>query len=125
MKPGNNAQNQPTHNDHQPYAVLGAGKLVSFLWKDGNPQEGWQYTFNVFRADRRTGEVSQTFRPTDVKPLAKLTRLLAFELANDACLPPDLRDDLGCLASCLDDVLQGSGDVSDPPNAHSGGAVGA
>lgn len=106
MKPKHDAQREILKRDHQPYHVLGADKVTSFLWKDGDERTGWQYSFNVFRVDRTTGEVSQLFQPTDVESLARLTRLLAFELSSDGCLPSDLRNDLACLASCLDDVLR-------------------
>lgn len=108
MNPKTDAQQTVTVSNNQPYAVFGADKLVSFLWKQGDEATGWQYRFNVFRCERQTGEANQLFGPKDVEALAKLTRLLAFELASDGCLPPDLRDDLACLAACLDEVLPAS-----------------
>ena len=120
MKPGTNAQQtaEPSHNS--PYLVVGSGKLVSFVFKEGDEQQGWQFGFNVFRMDRETGAVSQHFRPTDVEALAKLTRLLAAELVHDGCLPSDLSDDLACLASCLDDVFGASTVAPAEPRAGAG-----
>jgi hypothetical protein len=92
-------------NSKKPYAVVGAGAVRSFLQKRGDRRAGWHYEFNLFRSDPATGQVSQLFRPEDIEHIAKAAQVLAFEIAEDGCLPGDTCDDLGCLASCLDSVL--------------------
>ena len=88
-----------------PYAMLGAGKLVSTIWKSGNEQAGWRYCFNLFRMSSR-GRVGQKFSPTDVLSLVKLARVLAAELATDGCLATAQRSELARLAAVLDHVIQ-------------------
>ena len=107
MKQTSDAMRHLTPRPNQPTAVLGAGRLVSLLRKEGDEQSGWRYTFNIFWTNRETDEVGQLFTPDDVEQLARLARLLAFELAEEGCLPAGQCDDLACLASCLDDVLGG------------------
>ncbi len=95
---------QPT-TSAKPYATMGAGPLVSMLWKLGNERSGWRYRFNLFRMSPYSGNVTQQFRPQDLKELAKLLRVLAFTLADDGCLSKKLRSDLLCLNIRLDEAL--------------------
>ena len=76
MKPKNDARPDSSATDNRPYVVCGSGPLVSFVWKDGDDRTEHRYGFNVFRANRQTGEVSQLFGPADVEHLAKLAKLL-------------------------------------------------
>lgn len=105
MNHGNGANLVLLDDDRKPYATMGAGRLVSTLWKHGEERGGWRYRFNLFRMSPRTGHVAQRFRPEDVPDLLKLVRLLAFALADDGCLGAELRGDLKCLSACLGDVL--------------------
>ncbi|MDQ3329256.1 MAG: hypothetical protein M3552_01165 [Planctomycetota bacterium] len=105
MNHGHGANLVLLKKDQKPYATMGAGPLVSTLWKQGEARGGWRYRFNLFRMSSQTGHVSQTFRPQDVPDLVKLVRLLAFSLAEDGCLDAELRSDLMCLSGCIDDVL--------------------
>ncbi len=105
MNHGHGANLVLLKKDQKPYATMGAGRLVSTLWKQGEERGGWRYRFNLFRMSSHTGHVTQQFRPQDVPDLVKLTRLLAFSLADDGCLDAELRSDLLCLSACLDDVL--------------------
>jgi hypothetical protein len=93
----------PVH-DHRPYAMLGAGRLVSSLWKHGDQHSGWAYRFNIFRMSTAGGRVSQLLQPRDVHDLVKLCRVLAAELATDGCLPPAQRRALADLAETLNDL---------------------
>jgi len=92
-------------SDNEPYSMLGAGNLTASLWKSGDESSGWHYRFNIFRMSRLSGRVTQRFSPRDVGDLARLAHLLAFTLSNDGCLDAELRDDLSCLAACLDCVF--------------------
>jgi hypothetical protein len=105
MKNGNDANGKSKHTEQKPYAMVGAGRLAASIWKTGDERRGWTYQFNVFRMYRVTGRVTQRFSPKDVADLAKLTQVLAFTLADDGCVSDDMRDDLFCLAACLDEVL--------------------
>lgn len=102
-----------THSDNhgrrrvirrKPYAMVGAGRLVSTLWKTGDQQAGWRYHFNLFRITRR-GQVGQLFSPDDVIDVIKLARVLAATLAEDGCLPTVQRKQLSRLAAMLDDLF--------------------
>ena len=105
MKNGLDANKNGNSASTNPYAMLGAGQLASALWKTSDTREQFAYGFNVFRMCAVSGEVTQRFTPDDLPNLARLTRVLAFEIAEDGCLDGDLRDDLSCLAACLDDVV--------------------
>jgi hypothetical protein len=88
-----------------PYATMGAGSLVSMLWKLGDERSGWRYRFNLFRLSPRSGSVTQQFRPQDLGEFAKLLQVLTFTLADDGCLSEELRNDLLCLNIRLDEAL--------------------
>lgn len=105
MKDGNNANESSMSIKEKPYAMVGAGRLAASIWKTGDERSGWNYRFNVFRMSGTNGRVTQRFSPNDVADLAKLVRVLAFTLADDGCVTADLRDDLFCLAACLDEVF--------------------
>jgi hypothetical protein len=91
----------------KPYAMLGAGQLVSGIWKSGDEQSGWAYRFNVYRTNPRTGHVSQLLRPADVPDLVKLCQVLAATLADDGCIAVPLRRAMARLAAELDSITQG------------------
>ena len=89
----------------KPYAMVGAGRLTSTLWKIGDQQAGWYYRFNIFWMTDR-GRVGQRFSPADIVDLVKLARVLAATLAEDGCLSPVRRSELARLAELLDQVIQ-------------------
>lgn len=88
----------------KPYAMLGAGQLVSAIWKTGDEQSGWGYHFNVYRSNNRTGHVSQLLRPADIFDLVKLSQVLAATLADDGCITANERLALATLAGELDGI---------------------
>lgn len=90
--------------DPRPYAMLGAGQVMSSLWKQGDPASGWAYRFNVFRMSRADGQVSQLLRPEDVHDLVQICRILAAELVHDGCLPHAQRRALANLAETLNEL---------------------
>jgi hypothetical protein len=69
---------------NKPYTMLGAGKLTSAMWKEGGPDSGFRYRFNIYRMDKKTGQVEQIFQPADVESLVKLARVLGMLLAEMA-----------------------------------------
>jgi hypothetical protein len=105
MHNNNNATRKPNASDSKPHAMLGAGNLTAALWKTGDPRSGWRYRFNVFRMHHASGRVSQRLGPGDVPDLVKLAQLLALTLSEEEDLDAELRDDLGCLFACLDDLF--------------------
>ena len=105
MKHGKHATKQRRRLVRKPYAMLGAGPLAASIWKAKRKGRQFAYRFNIFRMCAKSGQVSQRFTPRDIPHLVSLVRLLAFEIANDGCLDVSLRDDLFCLAACLDEVL--------------------
>ena len=90
----------------KPYAMLGAGPLVSAVWKDGDERAGWLYRFNIYRMGQRNGQVSQLLRPADVQDLVKLCQVLAATLADDGCIPTRERRVLADLAVKLDGITR-------------------
>jgi hypothetical protein len=89
----------------RPYEIIGAGHLVSSVWKRGSEEHGWSYRFNVFRVDVQSGIVSRLFRPADLPDLLQLCRLLAAELASDGCLVASDRRRLAVITDVLDSLL--------------------
>lgn len=87
--------------------MVGAGRLASMIWKDGDEQLGWRYRFNVFRTQSRGGRVSQLFTPADVIHLVKLAQVLAAVISDDGCLDPIERGVLKRLADDLDEFWAG------------------
>ena len=112
MKKENDANGKSNASDCRPCAMLGAGNLAASLWKFGDEETGWRYRFNIFRMSRANGRVSHRLLPQDVADLAKLAQTLAFALSEEECLDRELRDDLGCLFTCLADVLPSTPDTA-------------
>jgi hypothetical protein len=89
------------HAANPPYAIVGAGPLVSHVWKRGDERSGWFYRYNIFRVSSKNGRVSQLLAPTDIISLAKLSRVLALALLDDGCTAMETRRDLAKLADIL------------------------
>ena len=89
----------------KPYAMIGAGRLTSALWKTGNEDAGYCYRFNVFRlgANGRTG---QRLRPSDLKHFVKLAAVLSATIADDGCLPESEQRELVLLATRLAEIIR-------------------
>jgi len=88
----------------KPMATVGAGRLISMIWKDGDPQAGCRYWFNLFRTGARRGRISQLFQPADVIHLVKLSQVIASVIADDGCLSAVQRGVLKRLAADLDEL---------------------
>jgi hypothetical protein len=93
---------EPANRTQKPYTMAGAGPLVSAIWKLGDDDAGWNFRFNIYRVTPSTGDVSQLFQPEDLPHLAKLCRVLALILAEDASIPAPLRAELDELNHRLD-----------------------
>ena len=90
----------------EPYAMVGAGPLVSNIWKTGDVRGGWSYRFNLYRMSGQSGHVSQLLRPADVRELVKLCQVLAFTFADDGCIPTGQCGELSQLAAQLDQITR-------------------
>jgi hypothetical protein len=84
--------------------MLGAGQLVSTIWKARHKRGRGSLRFNVYRMSSDNGRVSQLLRPTDVHDLVKLCHVLAATLAADDCIPAGQRRVLADLAERLSHV---------------------
>ncbi len=85
--------------------LVGAGPLISAIWKLGNEESGWRYRFNVVRQSVSNGCVTDLFQPVDLIHFVRLIQVLAAEIANDGCLAYDERLMLRTLAQRLDEFL--------------------
>jgi hypothetical protein len=112
MKDRNDASSNVKRSRIKPHAVLGAGNLTSAIWKAAELGNDELFYFNVFRMDAQTGDVTQRFAMSDILDLIRLAQVLAIALSEENCLDDHLRDDLACLASCLDEVLPSSSAVA-------------
>ena len=86
--------------------MVGAGPLVSNIWKTGDLRGGWSYRFNLYRMSGQSGHVSQLLRPADVRELVKLCQVLAFTFADDGCIPTGQCGELSQLAAQLDQITR-------------------
>ena len=86
--------------------MLGAGQLVSALWKSRHPGSAMGYQFNIYRMSDRTGQVSQLLHSGDLPDLLKLCQVLATALAEEPCLSAEHRRSLADLAVKLDAITQ-------------------
>jgi len=94
----------PTPKDNKaaaPYAVLGAGDMVSHLQRRGDECNSLEYRFNLFRF-RENSEATHAFRPADLRDIVKLCQVLASTLADDGWI----HDELIGLANELDELTQ-------------------
>ena len=89
----------------QPYAVIGAGDLVSHVHRDANESNGLAYRFNLFRLTH-SSEVTHSLRPADLRDVVKACQVLAFAIADDGWLPNSLGLELHDLANELDAITQ-------------------
>ncbi|QDV85449.1 hypothetical protein [Planctomycetes bacterium TBK1r] len=95
-------QKQP---ESKPYCIVGAGSLTSNVWKQSQGSDDFRYRFNLFRT-KRSGKVTNQFRPQDVLSLAKFVRVISQMLADDGCITAEQRRLLVFLDTAMDDVLE-------------------
>lgn len=101
----------PIPSTTKPLGMVGAGRLASMIWKDGDEQSGWRYRFNVFRTARNRARVSQLFAPADVIHFVKLAQVLAAVIADDGCVTAAERAALKRLANDLDELWERTSNV--------------
>jgi hypothetical protein len=89
----------------RPYAVIGAGDLVSHLQRSSNDAGTLNYRFNLFRM-KQNAEVTHALRPEDLRHVVKVCQVMAFTIADDGWIPLAVRRELFALADELDVVTQ-------------------
>jgi hypothetical protein len=99
--------------DPRPIELVGAGRLISNIWKLGGVDSGWRYRFNVVRQSSDHEHFTDLFQPNDLIHLIKLIQVLAAVIADDGCLSQPERIMLRRLAVRLDEFL---GDECSPTN---------
>jgi hypothetical protein len=84
--------------------MLGAGQLVSAVWKTADQRGGRSFRFNIYRTNPRSGRVSQLLQSGDAQDLVNLTQVLAVAMSDDDYLPADQRHALADLAERLGEI---------------------
>lgn len=100
------------NSNDQPIAVVGAGNLVSHLWRGGERQQTADYRFSIFRFKEGV-QVTQKFRPSDLSDLVKLCQVLGFAIFDDGWISDDDRIALLSLVEDLDELTQNWSETSD------------
>ena len=95
----------------EPQFVAGSGDLLAFLAPDSRSKRG-QFTFGVFPKGlsqpvygKRAELALPEFNECDIADMVRLAHALAYVVAENPRTATDMRNDLGCLASCLDHVF--------------------
>lgn len=94
-----------TRATEQPIAVLGAGDLVSHLYRDQEELDSAEYRFNMFRLGTDMA-VTHELRPCDLRDIVKLCQVLAFAIVDDGWSPPAVREALLELNERLDELTR-------------------
>ena len=101
-------QSNGKRDDPKPMEIVGAGPLISTIWKLGDEHTGWRYRFNLTRQISDRGDFTDLFQPVDLIHFIKLIQVLAAVIADDGCLTSIERTTLKSLAAQLDDLLKGA-----------------
>ena len=101
----------------RPLEIVGAGPLLSTIWKLGAEHSNWRYRFNLVRQTSDRGIVTDLFQPTDLIHFVRLIQVLAAVIAEDGCLIQSEQTTLRHLAAQLDDFLGGAILEADEPAA--------
>ena len=111
MKNDINANGTSAKRIVEPQFVAGAGDLLAFLAPDSRSERG-QFTFGVFPKGlslpvygKRAELALPEFNECDIADMVRLAHALAYVVAENPRTVTDMRYDLGCLASCLDQVF--------------------
>ena len=85
-------------------ARLNTSPLLAPIWRNVSPTGDAFYEFGLLR-ETTFGDAVPRFRPEEVLKLPYLIQQLASYFCGIDSLDPALRDDLSCLACCLEDFL--------------------
>lgn len=89
----------------KPMVIVGAGPLVSPVWKSGNEISGWQYRFGICHPVEHNNCNSTELHPLDLVHIVKLIQVLAAVIVDDGCISSTERVLLKRLASKLDQAF--------------------
>ena len=93
----------------QPIAIVGAGELISHVYRDDDESNPNNYRFNIFRLS--DGLVAtHELQPSDLIDVVKLCQVLAISMLDDGWIPPDAKSALNLLVQDLDSLTQGWSD---------------
>ncbi len=87
------------------FALVKSGNVTSLCWMNLEDIDCDPIRFQVFRTDPNDVKTVHGFTPSDLPDVVRVVHFLAFFLSGEEYLEAGLRDDLACLASCLDDVM--------------------
>ena len=93
----------------QPIAIVGAGELVSHIYRCDDEANPNNYRFNVFRLTERL-TATHELRPSDLRDVVKICQVLAISMLDDGWIPPDAKSVLNSLIQDLDSLTQGWSD---------------
>ena len=82
-----------------PMLIVGAGPLISRLWKFGSEESGWRYRFEVHSETADGDYQTDLFQPSDLCHFLQLTHLLATEILCDGCITQADREALSRIVS--------------------------
>ena len=88
----------------QPIALLGAGDLVSHLYREVDSDSA-EYRFNMFRLGAEMA-VTHELRPCDLRDIVNLCQVLTFAIVDDGWSPPAVREALLELNKRLDELTR-------------------
>jgi len=94
-----------TTKAEQPVAVLGAGELISHLYRASDCRGSASYQFNILRLQSDL-EMTHEFCPSDLPDLIKLCQVLAFAIEDDGWVCVATRKRLRDLLDDLDEITQ-------------------
>lgn len=89
----------------QPVAVLGAGQLVSHLYRHDGESGQSEYRFSVCRIAESL-QTTHGLRAGDLRDLVKLCQVLAFAIEDDGWLSPAMQTELRSLFDELDEITR-------------------
>ena len=87
--------------------LVGAGPLISPVWKSGSENTGWRFRFAIFRWLKKKSRGSTVLHPLDLLHLVKLIQVLAAVMVEEGCITPTERIVLKRLAFKLDQSFGG------------------
>ena len=87
----------------QPIAVLGAGDLVSHVYRGEDERDPADYRFSVLRINQEL-EVTHALRACDLRDMVKLCQVLAVSITDDGWISAAASKALNDLANELDEL---------------------
>ena len=99
-------------SNEQPIAIVGAGELISHVYRENDESNPNNYRFNIFRITSGL-TVTHELQASDLRDIIKLCQVLGVSILDDGWIPSDATSALNSLVEQLDSLTQG---WSDRPN---------